>query len=68
MAVFKNVRFGERYRVQFRFEAFNVLNRTNFGLPANTVFNSAGRVENAGEITGISGTARQMQIGVKFEF
>jgi hypothetical protein len=32
------------------------------------VFSAAGRVENAGEITDIVGTARQMQLGVKFEF
>ena len=68
MAVFKNVRLNGKYRLQFRAEAFNVLNRVNFGLPAATIFNSAGRVENAGEITNIVGTARQMQLGVKIEF
>jgi hypothetical protein len=68
MAVFKNVRMGSRYRLQFRVEAFNLLNRANFGLPAATVFNSAGRVENAGEITSIVGTARQVQLGLKLEF
>jgi hypothetical protein len=68
MAVFKNLRFNGKYRLQFRVEAFNVLNRANFALPAATVFNSAGRVENAGEITGIVGTARQLQLGLKLEF
>jgi outer membrane receptor protein involved in Fe transport len=68
MSVMKNLRFGSRYRGQFRFEVFNVLNRANFGLPTSTVFNSAGRVENTGEITNIVGTARQMQLGFKFEF
>jgi hypothetical protein len=68
MAVFKNVRLNGKYKVQFRLEAFNVLNRANFGLPAATIFNSAGRVENAGEITSIVGTARQMQLGAKIEF
>lgn len=68
MAVFKNVRMGSRYRLQLRVEAFNLLNRANFGLPAATVFNSAGRVENAGEITSIVGTARQVQLGLKLEF
>ena len=67
MSVLKNFSFG-RYRTQLRFEVFNLLNRTNFGLPADTVFNAQGRVESAGEITDIVGTARQMQIGLKFEF
>jgi hypothetical protein len=68
MAVFKNVRLNGKYKVQLRVEAFNVLNRANFGLPAVTVFNAAGRLENAGEITSIVGTARQMQLGLKVEF
>lgn len=66
-SVIKNFTAGPR-RVQLRFEVFNVLNRANFGLPARTVFNSRGRVENAGEITSIVGTARQMQLGLKVEF
>jgi hypothetical protein len=67
-AVFKNFELGGRRRLQIRLEAFNILNRANFSLPANTVFNSAGRVDNAGEITDTVGTARQFQIGAKFEF
>ena len=43
-------------------------NHVNFGLPASTVFNSAGRVGNAGQITTIVGTARQFQFGLKLEF
>jgi carboxypeptidase family protein/TonB-dependent receptor-like protein len=66
-AVFKNISVKSR-RVQLRLELFNVLNRANFGLPSATVFNSAGRVENAGEITSTVGTARQVQLGVKVEF
>jgi Carboxypeptidase regulatory-like domain len=68
MAIFKNFTFGAGRRLQFRAEAFNVGNRTNFGLPASTVFNSAGRVATAGQITTIVGTARQFQFGVKLEF
>jgi len=51
-----------------RLEAFNVLNRANFGLPEATVFNSSGRVENAGEISTIVGTPRLVQLGIKMEF
>ncbi|MEO5898483.1 MAG: carboxypeptidase regulatory-like domain-containing protein [Vicinamibacterales bacterium] len=68
MAVFKNIEVGGNRGLQLRFEAFNVLNRANFSLPARTVFSAAGRVENAGEITSIVGTARQIQLGAKFTF
>jgi hypothetical protein len=68
MSVIKNFTIAGRSRAQLRFEVFNMLNRTNFGLPAATVFNAQGRVESAGEITDIVGTARQMQLGFKIEF
>lgn len=64
----KNFRVGERRRLQFRAEVFNVLNRANFGLPRTLVFDAVDRVPNAGEITTTVGTARQMQFGLKFEF
>lgn len=67
-ALFRNVPLGTRYRLQIRLEAFNVLNRVNFGLPEATVFNAAGRVENAGEISSIVGTPRLVQLGIKVEF
>jgi hypothetical protein len=65
----RNVQLGARRRIQLRFEAFNILNRANFGLPARIVFDSATtRVANAGEITSTVSSARQFQLGVKFEF
>lgn len=67
-AVFKNVQLGTNARLQIRVEAFNLLNRTNFGLPAATVFNSAGRLPNAGRITATAGPARQLQFGGKVQF
>jgi len=67
MAVFKNIAMGAARRLQLRLEGFNITNRANFGLPASTVFNSAGRVANAGEITTVA-PARQFQFGVKVEF
>jgi hypothetical protein len=68
MAFFKNIPFPGRRRIQLRAEGFNITNRVNFGLPATTVFNSAGRVSNAGQITTIVGTARQWQFGAKVDF
>ncbi|PYR61541.1 MAG: hypothetical protein DMF91_09540 [Acidobacteria bacterium] len=68
MAVFKNLPMTGGRKIQLRAEAFNITNHVNFGLPATTVFNSAGRVSSAGQITSIVGTARQFQFGVKVEF
>src|SRR5260370_18026738 len=50
LSVFKNIRFGEAFNIQFRAEFFNVLNHTNFLSPGflntfgqnNSVFNSNG--------------------------
>jgi hypothetical protein len=67
-ALFKNIDIGGERRLQLRLEAFNLLNRANFALPARVVFSATGPVENAGEITDIVGTARQIQLGVKVEF
>ena len=53
-------------RIQFRAEAFNVLNRANFGIPSNVIFNSNGTYSgSAGRITSTSTTSRQIQIGLK---
>lgn len=56
------VPLGDQTRVQFRFEAFNLLNKTNFRAP-NSNRNSA----NYGTITSTF-DARQMQLGVKLMF
>ena len=64
----KNVRLGGERRLQLRLEAFNILNRANFGLPQRIVFDASGRVPNAGEITTTVTPARQFQLGAKIEF
>ena len=53
----------QRVRVQFRAEAFNLFNHPQFDLPNATI--GAG---NAGTITGIVGTPRQIQFGLKASF
>jgi outer membrane receptor protein involved in Fe transport len=68
MAFFKNIGLRAGRRIQLRAEGFNITDRVNFGLPQSTVFNSAGRVSNAGQITTIVGSARQWQFGVKVDF
>lgn len=63
---FSTPALSETARVQFRFEAFNILNRTNFGLPANRVFRSQGRLDATfGRITETATTARQLQFALK---
>jgi hypothetical protein len=68
MAFFKNITIPGGRRIQLRAEGFNITNHVNLGLPQTTVFNSAGRVSNAGQITTIVGTARQWQFGAKVDF
>ena len=52
-----------RSRLEFRIEAFNVLNKTNFGAPNSNV-----SATNFGTITTLATPARQIQLGVKFDF
>ena len=72
MAIYKNVpisSISEGFRVQFRAEFFNILNHANFSNPAAGIFDSRGnRVPTAGQITGTTGTARQIQFGLKLVF
>ncbi len=59
--VFKNVRFTDRFRMQFRGEAFNALNHTNFQTVQTAVRNTFGQVTNAFD-------NRQLQVGAKLYF
>ena len=56
---------GERYRLRFVAEAYNVLNHTNFGLPDTGAIDA-----NFGQIVGLSGQepSRVMQFALRFEF
>ena len=59
----------ERLKVDFRAEFFNLLNRANFGLPSNAIFNSNGTFRGtAGRINSTTTTSRQIQFGLKFLF
>ncbi len=70
LAVLKDTKLREMMNLQFRAEFFNIFNRANFGLPAATVFSSAAGVYNsqAGKITSIVGTPRQIQLALKLTF
>lgn len=67
-ALIKNVRAAS-WSVQLRAEVFNLLNRTNFNVPAAAIFAGTGAVSpTAGTITTVVGTARQFQFGMKVMF
>jgi len=69
---------GEQGSVEFRAEIFNILNRTNFGMPASaTVFNGTTSVPGAyqqaplagvGQITTTVTTSRQIQFALRLIF
>jgi TonB dependent receptor len=68
-SVIKDTRVTETLRAQFRAEFFNIFNHTNLGLPTSGAFTSTGAVAaNAGAITTIIGTSRQIQFGLKLLF
>jgi outer membrane receptor protein involved in Fe transport len=58
----RNFAVGEKSRLQFRWEIFNVTNHANLGVPVRTVNTS-----NAGTIT-TSGNGRLMQFGFRYSF
>lgn len=62
-SVFKNIPFGEGRRVQFRTEAFNLFNHTNFGTPVTDIASPL-----FGRITSTSTPSRQIQFGLRVEF
>jgi hypothetical protein len=71
-SLFKNIRvprISEYCNLQFRFEAFNSLNHTNFGPPTSTslqLFTQAlAPIPSAGNLTSTSTTSRQLQFALK---
>jgi hypothetical protein len=61
-AISKNFRIGERYRVQFRWEAFNAFNTPKFGLPASSMGGSDFGIATAGS------SDREIQFGLKLYY
>jgi hypothetical protein len=65
----KTVSIREGMGLQFRAEAFNLTNRTHFGIPNRTIFTRTGAVtDTAGAIRNTSQDARQVQLGLKLNF
>jgi hypothetical protein len=63
LSMLKNFNVTERIHAQFRFEAFNALNRTAFAAPNLSPTSSA-----FGTITAQANTGRQIQMGLKLKF
>ena len=71
-ALHRDFKLAEKFKLQFRAEAFNILNRANFGVPALLAF--AGAADNEkplgslGQIRATVTSARQIQLGLKLTF
>jgi hypothetical protein len=62
-SISRNFKFRERYGLEFRWEVFNAINRTNLALPSNAVDGSA-----PGLIQDVQTPMRNMQIGAHLTF
>jgi hypothetical protein len=81
-SLFKRIRINERFNLQFRAEAFNILNRANFGQPAIGVYTGTPSASceipsqsfcpsvstSGGVINSTATTSRQLQFALKLLF
>ena len=68
-SIMKNTELGDKIRMQFRVEVFDLFNHANFGPPGNVAGTPGfGRITNTRFPTGESGSSRQIQLGVKLMF
>jgi hypothetical protein len=63
MSLLKTFPIHEQMLFQFRFEAFNIFNHPQFGYPNANIGTTQ-----AGQITSIVGTARNLQASLRFQF
>jgi hypothetical protein len=69
LSIMKTTALGERVRMQFRAEFFDLFNHANFGQPGNVVGSPGfGRITSTRFPTGESGSSRQVQLGIKLIF
>src|ERR1019366_916569 len=64
-SLFKKISINERWNLQLRVEAFNILNHANFGTPNPVVFSGTSISPSAGIITTTATTSRQIQFALK---
>lgn len=67
LALSRDFRFGERYKLRFRVEGTNVFNWANYDQPNSTAPASLASPGNFGRITG-AGAMRKLQFGFRFTF
>jgi Carboxypeptidase regulatory-like domain len=67
-SLFKRFAINEKVNLQFRAEAFNVTNHTNFSSPNPAVFSGSGYSPAAGILTQTNGYSRQIQFALKVMF
>jgi hypothetical protein len=73
MSLFKRISIKENLNLQFRAEAFNILNHVNFNSPTagNVVFDTSDLTKyagSAGRITETANRERQIQFALRLEF
>jgi carboxypeptidase family protein len=68
LSLFKTTSITERVSLQFRAEAFNLLNHANFHVPAPQAFSGTAINPAAGVLTTTTTTSRQLQFGLKLVF
>ena len=64
MTIQRNITFGSRYVATLRWDAFNLFNTTNLGLPNRNLSGGS----SFGTISSLAGDARIMQLAVRFGF
>jgi len=64
-SLFKRISINEQLNLQFRAEAFNVLNHANFAGPNAVIFQGSNYSSSAGVITATATTSRQIQFALK---
>ncbi|HEX3085075.1 MAG TPA: TonB-dependent receptor [Pyrinomonadaceae bacterium] len=66
VSIIKNTKLGEKLRLQFRAEIFDVFNHANFGPPGTIVGGATfGRITSTRFPTGETGSSRQIQFAFK---
>jgi len=68
LSLFKRIPLTERWNLQFRAEAFNILNHANFKTPDTTIFSGSNISGNAGRLLETSNSERQIQFALRLEF
>jgi hypothetical protein len=65
---FKVAKISELFKVQFRAEAFNILNHPSFQNPNTVIFAGTGLNASSGKITATNSSPRQIQLALKIVF